>query len=118
MTRTIATTSLVAALLLTACSGSPVKSVDSGLYGIRVERNWVLSESGSPRQIAMERAERFCSGQGGRHAVVVKELDNRDRPNLIGEEFAGFRMLFECLPTKDTPPGSHPEQVLNRIYGL
>jgi len=109
---------LTTPLLLAACSSSPVRAVDDGLYGIKVERNWVIGESGSPRNIAMERAERFCSGQGGRHAVPVKELQRQDAPNLIGEEFAGFRMLFECLPSPDSSPTPRPKPVLNRIYGL
>jgi len=109
---------VLAATLLTACSSSPVKTVDDGLYGIKVERNWVIGNQQTPEQAAMKRAEGFCSGQGGKHAVAVKELYNKDNPNLIGEVYSEFRMLFECLPNKTDTPKSRTEDALNRIYGL
>ncbi|MCP4995306.1 MAG: hypothetical protein GY934_16240 [Gammaproteobacteria bacterium] len=77
-----------------------------------------LSENHTPQVKAMERAEGFCSGQGGKHAVSVKELSKKDAPNLIGEEFSEFRMLFECLPDKSGKTQPRSDDVLNRIYGL
>ncbi len=104
--------------MLTACSSSPIRGIDDGLYGIRIDRNWIISENHTPQVKAMERAEGFCSGQGGKHAVSVKELSKKDAPNLIGEEFSEFRMLFECLPDKSGKTQPRSDDVLNRIYGL
>jgi len=118
MTPSIKWIPVFASVLLTACSSSPVKSVDDGLYGIKVERNWAIGDKQTPEQTAMKRAEGFCSGQGGKHAVVVKELSSKNNPNLIGEVFSEFRMLFECLPDKTDAPKSRTEDALNRIYRL
>jgi|GEM_PF-7003946 len=118
LTPTIKLIPVLAAALLTACSSSPVKTVDDGLYGIKVERNWVIGDKQTPEQAAMDRAEGFCSGQGGKHAVAVKELARKDNPNLIGEVFSEYRMLFECLPNKSDTPKPRTEDALNRIYGL
>lgn len=118
MTTAVKLVSVLATALLTACSSSPVKSVDDGLYGIKVERNWVIGDQQRPEQTAMQRAEDFCSRQGGKHAVAVKELASKDDPNLIGEVYSEFRMLFECLPNKTDTPKSRTEDALNRIYRL